>query len=237
MKEGIILAGGFGTRLQSVVNDVPKSMAEVAGKPFLEYLLNYAVEQQFDHIVLSLGYKAEVITQWIDSHECPLKLSFVIEETPLGTGGGIKLAMQKTSSQNVFIFNGDTFFDVDCSGFQSFHESTKSDLSIALKPMTNFDRYGSVTINENKRIVAFNEKQYRKQGLINGGIYLINSNIFKKLNLPDKFSFEKDIMEAQLDNLNIFGFEQDHYFIDIGIPSDFEKANIDFKDKDKTKSI
>lgn len=233
MKEGIILAGGFGTRLQSVVNDVPKSMAEVADKPFLEYLLNYAAEQQFDHIVLSLGYKAKVITDWIGKHEWPLTVSYIVEDTPLGTGGGIKLAMQKTSSQNVFIINGDTFFDVDCTAFQAFHESMQADLSIALKPMTDFDRYGSVTINEKKRILTFNEKQHCKEGLINGGMYLVNSDVLKKLNLPEKFSFEKDIMEAQVDNLNIFGFEQDRYFIDIGIPSDFKKANIDFKRKAK----
>lgn len=233
MKEGIILAGGFGTRLQSVVNDVPKSMAEVAGKPFLEYLLDYAIEQQFDHIVLSLGYKAQVITEWIDSRKWKLKLSYVIEETPLGTGGGIKLAMQKTSSDNIFIINGDTFFDVDSFSFQSFHQSTGADLSIALKPMTDFDRYGSVTVNEHKRILTFNEKQYCKEGLINGGIYLINAEVFRRLNLPEKFSFEKDVMEAQVDNLNIVGFEQDRYFIDIGIPTDFEKANIDFKNKAK----
>lgn len=231
MKEGIILAGGFGTRLQSVVNDVPKSMAEVAGKPFLEYLLDYAIEQEFDHIVLSLGYKAQVITEWISSHQCPLKISYVIEDTPLGTGGGINLAMQKTSAKNVFIFNGDTFFDVDCLAFQAFHKSAHADLSIALKPMTDFDRYGSVKISDQKRIITFTEKQYCKEGLINGGVYLINRDIFEKLNLPEKFSFEKDIMEAQVNNLNIYGFEQNKYFIDIGIPSDFDKANSDFKGK------
>lgn len=233
MKEGIILAGGFGTRLQSVVNDVPKSMAEVAGKPFLEYLLNYAIEQQFDHIVLSLGYKAQVITKWIDSRQWPLKISYVIEDTPLGTGGGIKLAMQKTSAKNVFIFNGDTFFDIDCSAFHTFHKSAHADLSIALKPMTDFDRYGSVKISDQKRILTFTEKQYCKEGLINGGVYLIDRDIFEKLNLPEKFSFEKDIMEAQVNNLNIYGFEQNKYFIDIGIPSDFEKANNDFKYRTK----
>ncbi|WP_108821706.1 nucleotidyltransferase family protein [Dysgonomonas sp. Marseille-P4361] len=229
MKEGIILAGGFGTRLQSVVNDVPKSMAEVAGKPFLEHLFSYLTKQGFEHIILSLGYKAEIIIDWIESNQQPFKVSYVIENEPLGTGGGIKYALQKSESDKVFIINGDTFFDVDCSAFQAFHQTEQADLSIALKPMTDFDRYGSVALDGDKRIIAFREKQHCESGLINGGIYLFNKDIFSKLNLPDKFSFEKDIMEAHVSSLRIYGFEQDNYFIDIGIPSDFEKANVDFK--------
>lgn len=232
MKEGIILAGGFGTRLQSVVSDVPKSMAEVAGKPFLEYLLSYAEEQQFEYIILSLGYKADSIINWLNTtKEWPFRISYVIEETPLGTGGAIKFAAEKSTSDNIFVINGDTFFDVRTSDFYEFHKSNNADITIALKPMTDFDRYGSVQLNDNKQIITFNEKRYCKEGLINGGIYLINKNIFKKLNLPERFSFEKDIMEAYVDKLNIYGFEQDNYFIDIGIPSDFEKANSDFEKK------
>ena len=228
MKEGIILAGGFGTRLQSVVSDVPKCMAEVAGKPFLSYLFDYAIAQRFDHIILSLGYKADIVIDWISRQQYPFDISYVIEEVPLGTGGAIQYAFSKVSSKEFFVINGDTFFDVDTHALLEFHRTKQADISIALKPMANFDRYGSVTLDENNRIILFNEKKHCSEGLINGGIYIINKQLFKKLSLPDRFSFEKDVMESQLQNIRIFGLKQNHYFIDIGIPSDFEKANLDF---------
>lgn len=228
MKEGIILAGGFGTRLQSVVNDVPKSMAKVAGRPFLEYLFEYASNQQFDHIILSLGYKADIVIEWLKEQQQPFNVSYVIENSPLGTGGAIKYAFEKVTAKEAFVINGDTFFDVDTHTLSQFHKTKQADISIALKPMTDFDRYGSVTVNNQQRIISFNEKQYCTEGLINGGIYIVNSELFQKTDLPEKFSFEKDIMESYINNIGIYGLKQDNYFIDIGIPSDFEKANKDF---------
>jgi len=229
MKEGIILAGGFGTRLQSVVNDVPKSMAIVADKPFLEHLFKFAEKQQFEHIILSLGYKADTIINWLKTQQYPFKLSYVVEDIPLGTGGAIKYAFEKVLTDEAFIINGDTFFNISTNDLLEFHKSKQADISIALKSMVNFDRYGSVSLDENQRIILFNEKQYCSEGLINGGIYIVNANLFKKLILPDKFSFEKDVMESHIRDLAIYGLEQNNYFIDIGIPSDFEKANSDFR--------
>lgn len=228
MKECIILAGGLGTRLQSVVNDVPKCMATVAGKPFLHYILDYLSKQGFRHIVLSLGYKAEIVIGWLKENTYPFSISYVIEETPLGTGGAIRLATGKISAEKVFVINGDTFFGVDTEKLIDCHTLCLADISIALKPMTNFDRYGSVEMNSNSRIIRFNEKHQCAKGLINGGIYLINKAIFERLALPEKFSFEKDVLEKQIDSLNIVGSTQDSYFIDIGIPSDYLKANSDF---------
>jgi D-glycero-alpha-D-manno-heptose 1-phosphate guanylyltransferase len=229
MKECIILAGGFGTRLQSVVNDVPKSMAIVAGKPFLYHLFDYLEKEGFDHIILSLGYKAEVIIQWLELQNRRFGISYVIEDIPLGTGGAIKYAFSRIESEKAFVVNGDTFYDVDTNAMMSLHIEKRADISIALKPMTDFDRYGSVTIDNEKRIISFNEKQYCKEGLINGGIYIIDNSVFKEVSLPQKFSFEKEIMESHIQDLKIYGFEQDSYFIDIGIPVDFEKANRDFQ--------
>lgn len=231
MKECIILAGGFGTRLQSVVKDVPKCMAEVAGKPFLYYLFEYLEMQGFSHVVLSLGYKAEVVLEWLNTQQRPFDVSYVIETEPLGTGGAIKFAFDKIIGDEAFVVNGDTFFDVNTDSLLGYNEERDADLTIALKPMTDFDRYGSVEIATNGRIRKFNEKVFRSEGLINGGVYLIKKDLFQKVNLPEKFSFEKDVMESQLDVLKIYGSTQDGYFIDIGIPSDFEKANSDFKVK------
>ncbi len=229
MKECVVLAGGLGTRLQSVVNDVPKCMAQVAGKPFLTYLFNYVAVQHFDHLILSLGYKAEIVIEWLKTQRYPFSVSYVVENYPLGTGGAMKLAFEKVVSDKALVVNGDTFFNINTESFSAFHNLKEADISIALKPMTNFDRYGSVIVDSGSRVVCFNEKEYKDEGLINGGVYLINKNIFSKIELPDKFSFEKDIMESHIEDLLIYGFEQDNYFIDIGIPSDFEKANEDFK--------
>ncbi|NDW18065.1 D-mannose-1-phosphate guanyltransferase [Dysgonomonas sp. 216] len=229
MKECIILAGGFGTRLQSVVKDVPKCMAEVAGKPFLTYILKYLEEQQFSHIILSLGYKADIILEWLNVNKFRFEISYVIEEKPLGTGGAIKYAMTKAKGEQVFVMNGDTFFAVNLTELLSFGNKKNADISLSLKPMTNFDRYGSVDIDYEERIINFNEKAFCNTGLINGGTYLINKKIFNSLSLPDKFSFEKDILENKDIGLKMYGYVEDQYFIDIGIPSDFEKANSDFK--------
>lgn len=233
MKEGIILAGGLGTRLQSIVSDVPKSMAEVAGRPFLEYLFDYAADQKFNRIILSLGYKADVVIDWLKSQHRPFEISYVIESSPLGTGGAIKYAFEKILGKEAFVINGDTFFDVDTHTFLEFHKANRADISVALKPMIDFDRYGSVTLNNQQRIVSFNEKQYCAQGLINGGIYVVNTELLKKIDLPEIFSFEKDIMESYINQLGIYGLVQDNYFIDIGIPSDFEIANKDFTNSRK----
>lgn len=231
MKECIILAGGLGTRLQSVVSDVPKCMATVAGKPFLSYLFDYIGTGGFDHVILSLGYKSEIVLKWIDGRSYPFRISHVIEEYPLGTGGAIKLAFSKVESDKAFVFNGDTFFDIDTKNLLDFHKAENAVISLALKPMSNFDRYGSVDLNQDKRIVRFNEKQYCESGLINGGVYVIGKELFAKIDLPEKFSFEKDVLEAHLSDIAVYGCQQDRYFIDIGIPSDFERANQEFKNK------
>jgi D-glycero-alpha-D-manno-heptose 1-phosphate guanylyltransferase len=231
MKECIILAGGLGTRLQSVVKDVPKCMAEVAGKPFLYHLFNYARKEAFGHVILSLGYKADVVLEWLENKTFPFQISYVKEEEPLGTGGAIKLAFRQVCGESAYVINGDTFFDINTDVFSDFHSGKNASISLALKPMSDFDRYGSVELNDKERVIRFNEKQYRHKGLINGGVYLINKDIFLSFDLPEKFSFEKDIMEAHLHDIGIYGRDFDNYFIDIGIPSDFEKANIDFSSK------
>lgn len=223
------MAGGFGTRLQSVVKDVPKCMAEVADRPFISYLFDYLEKQGFSHVILSLGYKAEVVIDWLDTQAGLFDISYVVETEPLGTGGAIRFAFEKVRGDKAFVINGDTYFDVWTSDLSDFHNKKSADLTIALKPMTDFDRYGSVDIAADGRVVGFNEKAFRKEGLINGGVYLINKDIFDKLGLPAKFSFEKEVMESRLETLNIYGFVADTYFIDIGIPSDFEKANNDFR--------
>lgn len=230
--EVIILAGGLGTRLRSVVSEVPKCMAPVAGKPFLWYLLKYLTRFEVSRVILSVGYLREVIFDWIEEvkDEFPFTFDYAIEEEPLGTGGGIKLALSKSTKSDVVVLNGDTFFDVNLNGLIEAHRLYPSAVTLALKPMQDFDRYGRVIIdNVDKHIVEFKEKEYCKEGLINGGIYVINKLEPIFAGLPNKFSFETAVFEPQCKLGKLFGVVQDGYFIDIGIPEDYEKANIIFK--------
>jgi D-glycero-alpha-D-manno-heptose 1-phosphate guanylyltransferase len=232
IKEAIILAGGLGTRLRSVVSDTPKCMAPVAGKPFLFYLIDFLQKSEVEHFIFSVGYMHEVIEHYLKINFRDLNYSISLEKEPLGTGGAIKLACEKIKSKDVLICNGDTLYKIDCKALIRFHKEKNATCTLSLKPMTNFDRYGVVEISGDGSIHSFREKQFYSEGLINGGLYALNANEFLQEDLPEKFSFEKDYLEKfiLLENkkLKFYGLIQDAYFIDIGIPKDFEKAQRDF---------
>jgi len=224
IKEAIILAGGLGTRLQGTLDNLPKSMAPVNGKPFLEYLFNYLIDYNIEKVILSVGHKYESIQDHFQSEYKTIQIKYAIENEPLGTGGGIKYALKFAEDDQVLILNGDTFFEVNLNQFYNIHQVRNSDFSIALKPMKDFDRYGSVELDEQNMITAFKEKSFQAEGCINGGIYILHKEVINELNLPDKCSFEKDFMEKYFASNNFYGFPFDGYFIDIGIPEDYEKA-------------
>ncbi|WP_207513635.1 nucleotidyltransferase family protein [Longitalea luteola] len=225
IKECIILAGGLGTRLRSAVPDLPKCMAPVAGKPFLAHVINYFREQGIEKFIFSLGYKSKVIQQFLDASYAGLSKQYVIEKEPLGTGGAIQLACRQATERHVLILNGDTMFSIQVSALAAFHLQHQAHCTLALKPMQRFDRYGVVEIADNGAITSFREKQFYENGLINGGIYALQVNTFLHEALPEKFSFEKDYLEKLYTARPMYGIVQDAYFIDIGIPEDFERAN------------
>jgi len=228
--ECIVLAGGLGTRLRGVIGEQPKCMAPVNGQPFLHYLLKYLEAQGCTKVILSLGYRHEVVIDWLKEQSFPFAIDWVIEQEPLGTGGGIKLALMAATEETVFILNGDTFFDVSLSSMEAFHQQQPSDLeaTIALKEMRDFERYGTVSVT-GIIITAFEEKQARAHGLINGGVYLVNRASFLTRPFPEKFSFEKDYLEAFVNQQQFSGYACNGYFIDIGVPEDYDKAQEDFK--------
>jgi D-glycero-alpha-D-manno-heptose 1-phosphate guanylyltransferase len=225
IKECIILAGGLGTRLRSVVPDLPKCMAPVAGKPFLAHVVSYFQHQGVEKFIFSLGYKHEVIQGYLEAEYPALQKQYVIEKDPLGTGGAIQLACRQATEKNVLILNGDTLFSIQLPALTAFHEQHQSHCTLALKPMQHFERYGVVEITDTGAIKSFQEKRYYESGLINGGIYALQVAPFLKEGLPEKFSFEKDYLEKLYTVRPMYGVVQDEYFIDIGIPEDFEKAN------------
>jgi D-glycero-alpha-D-manno-heptose 1-phosphate guanylyltransferase len=227
----IILAGGFGTRLQSVVNDVPKPMAHVAGRAFLEWVLDHCLENGIKEAILSVGYKSEAIINHFGKEYKGIQIKYAIEKEPLGTGGAIRYAMEMLEDdKNCLILNGDTLFKSDLQKLYGSFIEKSADLIVSLRRMYDFDRYGVVEINELNRIISFQEKKYCQEGLINGGVYILNSKLMKHI-FPkvESFSFEKDFLERYVQQLNFIGIEQSGYFIDIGIPEDFEKANRDLK--------
>lgn len=228
LMEAIILAGGLGTRLRSAVPDLPKCMAPVADRPFLFYVVNYLRMQGIEKIIFSLGYMHEVILDWLQKEFPTLNYSYVIEDEPLGTGGAIQLALQQSETDHVFIANGDTMFRFDANAMLQQHLEKNAECTLALKPMQDFDRYGVVEVNNNQTITSFKEKQYYKSGLINAGLYLINKQAFLARNFPLKFSFEKDYLEKCVTQPIFSGLSKDAYFIDIGIPEDYNRAQSEF---------
>ena len=216
--EAIILAGGLGTRLRSVVSEVPKCMAPVDGKPFLQYVLEWLSRFDISHVVLSVGYLKEQIIDFVNAREWPFEVSYAVEKEPLGTGGGIRLALQKCRGKQVFVLNGDTFFNIDLNAL-----SFSAPVTLALKPMRDFDRYGAVDWNGDL-VTGFHEKQPCADGLINGGVYAIDRSQLDIALYPKKFSFEKDLLEPLAGYGLVAGEVQDGYFIDIGIPEDYARA-------------
>ncbi len=222
--EAIVLAGGLGTRLRSAVPDLPKCMAPVAGKPFLFYVIQYYRSQGITRFIFSLGYRHEVIESWLSNSFPELDIDRVIEAEPLGTGGAVKLALEKAQTSNVLILNGDTLFRIDLFQQASIHFRSEADCTLALKAMTDFDRYGVVETNPEGTIQCFQEKRYYSEGNINGGVYILNKHAFEALPFPDKFSFEKDFLEMYFHRKTLKGVVHQGYFIDIGIPSDYTRA-------------
>lgn len=226
----VILVGGQGTRLRSVVSDLPKPMADINGKPFLEYLLSFLNNQGCRHCVLSVGYKYEIIKNYFGNQYLNMKLDYAVEEEPLGTGGGIKNSLRFISQDNFFLLNGDSFFDVNLSELAEFHIQNHAAITLAVKEMFHVDRYGTLEIEKDK-ITQFNEKKIIEQGFINAGVYAVSKNIFdEKYINKDKFSFEKDILEAYVKSLPFYAFISDGYFIDIGIPEDYQKAQSELQE-------
>lgn len=222
--EAIILAGGFGTRLRSVVSDVPKPMAPIAGRPFLELLLDHLTPYGFNHIVLSTGYMHEKIEAHFGNSYHGVDISYAIEDTPLGTGGGMRNAIRYCNDDDVVVVNGDTLFKIDYDDLARFFHSRPTRLAVVLRQVPDTSRYGSVTTDCCDRISRFTEKAAAHgTGTINGGIYMLHRSLLEEQPLGQPFSFEKDILQSRYTDEAFFAYTSGAYFIDIGIPEDYQK--------------
>lgn len=221
--QAIILAGGFGTRLRSVVADVPKPMAPINGQPFLALLLQHLARAGFTSVVLAVGYRQEVIKDFFGSSYAGIRIQYSPEENPLGTGGAIRQALPLTKDAAVFVLNGDTFLDVDFVAMQQQHADASAELSIAVHPVDDVARYGALEVAEG-RIVGFIEKGRQGRGIINGGVYLLSRDLLGAYEVGDAFSFETDFFMPNVSDLSPLAFAGDGMFIDIGVPEDYDRA-------------
>ena len=223
-REAVIVAGGFGTRLKHIVNDVPKPMAPVCGKPFLRYILDYLAENKFSKIVIADGYKRECIEQYFGSCYRGMEVIYSSEDSPLLTGGAVKKALKRCDSEWVYVLNGDTFLEADYDAFEASCERSQgaAEVFIAAKEMNDFERYGTLQILESGEIVDFLEKKPTDDGIINAGVYLIKRTALDKM--PAVFSLEKDYFELIASRHRAFSVLCNGTFIDIGVPEDYKQA-------------
>jgi D-glycero-alpha-D-manno-heptose 1-phosphate guanylyltransferase len=221
--EAIVLAGGFGTRLAARLEGVPKPMALVAGRPFLEILLTQLQRAGCTRVVLSVGHMHRVIQDHFGASFLGMRVDYAIESAPLGTGGAIRLALKQIREESVLVLNGDTFLQADYADMMRFHVAEGAAATIAVVRQLDIARYGGVAV-EGKRIVGFEEKGRTGPGLISAGAYVLPRNLAWPPNLGDKFSIERDFFAPEIGRLHPAAYMADGFFLDIGIPEDLDHA-------------
>ena len=224
----IILAGGLGTRLKSILPETPKCLAPINNKPFVGLLINYLKNQGVTNFIFSLGYKSELVINYLSDEFGDTNIDYSIEDEQLGTGGAIKLALSRVLSDDVLVINGDTFFNNNLNLFYIFHKQNNSKLTIALTKVENNNRFGSVVLNDKNEVTDFFEKNQSSSVLINAGQYIINKVEFLNYNTENKFSIELDFFQNNSIKKVIYGYEYISDFIDIGIPDDLIRAQTFF---------
>jgi D-glycero-alpha-D-manno-heptose 1-phosphate guanylyltransferase len=221
--EAILLAGGLGTRLRSRLVDLPKAMAPVAGRPFLEYLLDRLATGGASRVILSIGHLREVILARIPENYRGLSISFVAEESPLGTGGAIRQALTHAHEPSVLVMNGDTYADIDYGAMLAAHIDSATAMTMAMTRVDDTARYGGVVLNEG-RVAGFTEKGLAGSGWINAGTYVLSRTFPWPESLPARFSFEQDVLVPFVNRLRPAAFQHTGFFLDIGIPEDLDRA-------------
>lgn len=223
--EVIVLAGGLGTRLQPIVPDLPKPMAPVAGRPFLEILLTWLARKGFHRVVLSLGHMADKVVAHFGSAFGGMDLAYEIEGQPLGTGGAIRQALFHCREDHVFVVNGDTYLDLEVSRVEAHWQSRRFPI-ITARSVPDTARYGRLVVDEG-RLLGFGEKGLSGPGLINAGYYLLPADVFGGCTLGRKFSLETDFLVQAVGARRFDVFVSDGTFIDIGVPEDYARAQVE----------
>jgi len=220
-REAVVLAGGLGTRLRSVISDVPKAMAPVNGRPFLEHLLTFLRSRDIRRVVLSIGYLGEHIRNYFGSTFGDMEIDYHAELTPLGTGGALQRALLRCVTDHVYVLNGDTFADFTCEEAEARHASTGRHIMFG-KAMASFDRYGALDL-VGTRVHGITRRSSFQSGYINTGVYFVSTDILSSVTRSLPFSFEQDFLPTFLNSSPFEMVPVAGDFVDIGIPSDYEK--------------
>ena len=221
----IILAGGLGTRLKKAVPNLPKPMAPILGRPFLEYQMDYWIGQGVNKFILSIGYLNQAITEHFGREYQEASIDYVIEDKPLGTGGALLMAAQGLN-EPFLVLNGDTFFEVDLNLLNDFHNKQSSEWTLSLFRANQSGRYMGLKLADNGEILTL-ESGSSDSSLFNGGVYLINPSVFDMLDqaLGEKISLENDLLPNFITSGGLlYGIECIGKFIDIGLPKDYHHA-------------
>ena len=220
--EAIVLAGGFGTRLRAVVPDLPKPMAPVAGRPFLEILLTTLAAKGFTRVILSLGFMADKVVSHFGREFRSMELVYEIETTPLNTGGAVRAAIGHCRSDHVYVFNGDTYLDLEVAELERQWQATK-EMQIVVRAVEDTARFGRVDLSHG-HIVAFREKGAAGPGLINAGCYVLPAAALDAFALGQPFSLETEFLIPAVQTTAVGSFVTQGVFIDIGVPEDYDMA-------------
>lgn len=223
-REAIVLAGGFGTRLRPVVSDVPKPMAPIAGRPFLEILLTHLARKGVHRVILSVGFMSEKIVGHFGNRFAGMDLDYAVEEHPLGTGGAVKAALGHCEGDHAFVFNGDTYLDLEVSRLDACWTARRCPLIVG-REVADTSRYGRLITVEG-RVVGFEEKGKAGPGLINAGCYVLPTDILMAVP-AETFSLESDFLSREIGRRRFELFVTGGDFIDIGIPEDFQRAQVE----------
>jgi D-glycero-alpha-D-manno-heptose 1-phosphate guanylyltransferase len=229
ISEAIILAGGKGSRLKDLTQKTPKPMMLVDGKPFLEIIFHYLIQQNINRVILSVGHYHKKIINYFGEKYKSINIVYNIENAPLGTGGAILNSMNKAYNEDIFVINGDTLFNINLKNLSDLHYISKSKLTIALKKKSRTERFGKISLDEKNLISKVSEKKNKGSGLINGGVYLINKSLFNSRDYGKSFSFEYEILEKISSSDCFRGLVFDDLFYDIGTPADLKKAQVVLK--------
>lgn len=225
MIPAIVLAGGLGTRLATVSGGAPKPMIPVAGRPFIDHVLDGLVEIEVDRLFMAVSYRWESFREHLGDSYRGIPLTFSVESEPLGTGGAILKCLREYGLERCLILNGDTLFRIDLQELVRKHAACRAPITMALRWLEDTSRYGIVRCDAAGYIESFQEKTGRiEPGLINGGIYVLERRALEKLPMPARFSFERDFLTEHVLTLRPMGVESRSYFIDIGIPEDLQRA-------------
>jgi D-glycero-alpha-D-manno-heptose 1-phosphate guanylyltransferase len=239
--EAVVLAGGRGTRLRKAVAGLPKSLAPIGKRPFLNYLLGWLRAQGVTEIILAVGHRRKAIVQHYTRHQPHgLRLMYSVETRPLGTGGALRNLRSLLDGEEFLVLNGDSIFDVDLRQMLSFHRRHRSEATLALASPPETGRYGSVLLDARNRVKAFVEKQAAASAdgrgradlprWISGGLYVLSKAVFRHIPRRREVSLEEEVFPRLIGGA-FYGFPWKGYFIDIGVPEDYRRARAELPER------